>query len=565
MLEFKIFINKVARPTSSIISIADRDMVAFEVSCKSIQSLSSIDVEVYLEDYKIPLILSEDGLVYRSQASNLFRESFGYSSVRVFVDQELSCEHVFSVTTNEERFNNIKDMMSYLLENNKRILDICFARTKYDSKNDGIYEASFDSVIGLAEKVVNAISGKQSVLRKELRHRLELVKEDVNEKNYYNINPQDIIENLDLLYQGYSPNSLSLFGKVYSLDAIRRENHIDSYDLTENHILLGGLVSIKETMLDILKSVENGFSHLTHDMEYTTLKPYSNKVNNYSIEELHVHLTTDGMDRRINAVLASLEELIYLFKKKLGISFNGYIAPKLTPYAKKSSFYLSVYTLLDDWYSLGSPDIGINHDLTKIRSTSKIYEFYTLYKLIDELYFDGWQVVKSVEHSFFKRFIPSQVEFKKGASSLILYYEKKVNGFTEFTQHNDLVALTKNNPKHKYNYYNPDFLLVKQKDDTVSYYILDAKYSSSRTLNEYRTLDTLFEKYFINFAVYNSLDDTLRKDSIKCVKAIHPFGNNELNKWSSLLPTVVPQVSSILLSKDSNNLNKIISLVNKPH
>lgn len=327
MLEFKIFINKVARPTSSIINIADRDMVAFEVSCKSIQSLSSIDVEVYLEDYKIPLILSEDGLVYRSQASNLFRESFGYSSVRVFVDQELSCEHVFSVTTNEERFNNIKDMMSYLLENNKRILDICFARTKYDSKNDGIYEASFDSVIGLAEKVVNAISGKQSVLRKELRHRLELVKEDVNEKNYYNINPQDIIENLDLLYQGYSPNSLSLFGKVYSLDAIRRENHIDSYDLTENHILLGGLISIKETMLDILKSVENGFSHLTHDMEYTTLKPYSNKVNNYSIEELHVHLTTDGMDRRINAVLASLEELIYLFKKKLGISFNGYIEP----------------------------------------------------------------------------------------------------------------------------------------------------------------------------------------------------------------------------------------------
>lgn len=46
-------------------------------------------------------------------------------------------------------------MMSYLLENNERILDLCFSRTKYKSKNDGDFEASFDTIISLAENIVS--------------------------------------------------------------------------------------------------------------------------------------------------------------------------------------------------------------------------------------------------------------------------------------------------------------------------------------------------------------------------------------------------------------------------
>lgn len=562
MVELKFFVNGKSLSASSIINVADRDLIEFEVSVNEIDSLEPLNIELYLEDYKIPLSLSENNLVYRSYATNLFRESFGYSNVRLFIEDELFSEYVFNVSTNEDKFNNIKDMMLYLLKNNNRILDVCFARTKYKSKNDGDYEASFDSIIGLAEKLITVFSDKKNSLRKELRHRLELIKEDVNEKNYYNINPHDVIENLDQLYQGYSPNSISLFGKVYSLENINRENYIDSYDLIENQIILGGLLSIKETMLDISKSIEKGLSYLVYDNEYKTIKPYDIRSDNYSIEDLYVNLTVDGMVKRIDVILTNVDQLIYLFDKKLEVSFNGYIAPKLTPYAKKSSFYLTVYTLLDNWYSLGSPDIGVNQDLTKIRSTSKIYEFYTLYKLIDELYLDGWQVTKSVEHSVFKRFIPSQVEFRKEDTFLILYYEKRINGFTNYTQHNDLVALNKNSPKSKYNYYNPDFLLVKQERGFVSYYILDSKYSSSKTLKEYKVLDSLFEKYFINLATYDSLNGTLGKSAIKCVQAIHPFGNYELNKWSSNLPVVIPVVSSLLLSNENNSLKKVVELVN---
>ena len=89
------------------------------------------------------------------------------------------------------------------------------------------------------------------------------------------------------------------------------------------------------------------------------------------------------------------------------------------------------------------------------------------------------------------------------------------------------------------------------------------KYSSSNTLRNYKVLDSLYEKYFSNMATYDQFNNILEKHSIKCVNAIHPFGDNPLTKWSNQLPQITPDISSILLSQDVNNLSKILSLINK--
>ncbi|MDX2374728.1 hypothetical protein NJD71_11395 [Psychrobacter sp. PP-21] len=346
------------------------------------------------------------------------------------------------------------------------------------------------------------------------------------------------------------------------MDNIQRENYIDSYNLEENKILLGGLVSIKENLLVISDAIDRKIYRPTYDKEYKTIRPFY-KSNNFNIDDLYAQLTTSGMQKRIDSVLTHTDNLLYFLQRKLNIDFEGFIPPKLTPFARKSSFYLTVYNYLEDWYSLGNPNIGIDHDLAKIRSTSKIYELFTMYKLIDALHKDGWKITSSVEHPFFKRFIPSQINFCKEDSFLNLYYEKKILGFNENTQHNDLVALNKNNPKSQYNYYNPDFVLVKKVQDDISYYIFDSKYSSSNTLRTHKVLDSLYEKYFSNMAIYDQFNNILDKRSIKCVNAIHPFGDNSLTKWSNKLPQIVPDISSILLSQDVNDLSKVLSLINK--
>lgn len=561
MIDIKVYIKGSEVPLTTVINVSDMDTVEFEIIGHDSDYLSSIEVQIFLEDYEIPCINMKDGTILKSQINHLFRESFGYSNVRIFIDNEIFSELLFNVSTSEKKFENIKSMMIYLLQNNERVLDLCFARTKYKSKNDGQFKASFDAAISLAEDIVKTFNEKSPYLRRELRSKLELVKENTNEKNFYNINPYDVINNLDQLHQGYSPNSLTLFGKIYSLDNVKRENHIDSYDLEENRILLGGLISIKEILLTILNTINQKLYRPTYDKEYEKIQPFY-KINEFSIDDLYAQLTTSGMQKRIESTLTSTDELLYFFQRKLNINFEGFIHPNLTPFARKSSFYITIYKYLNDWYSIGNPNIGVDHDLAKIRSTSKIYELFTLYKLIDSLHSDGWKVVSSIANGSYERFIPSQVNFRKEDSMLNLYYEKKILGFNENTQHNDLVALNKNNPKSQYNYYNPDFILVKQKHDNISYYIFDSKYSSSNTLRNYKVLDNLYEKYFTNMATYDQVNNILEKHSIKCVNAIHPFGEKALTKWSNQLPIITPDISSILLSKDINNLNNILSMIN---
>lgn len=561
MIDIRVYVNSNEVSLSSVINVSDKDTLEFELISSDSSIFASSKIEMFLEDYLIPYAESADGLIVKSQINHLFRESFGYSNVRVFVDDEIFKELLFNVSTDEEKFNNIKDMMSYLLGHNERVLDICFARTKYKAKNNGEFDASFDSIISLAEKIIFNFDRRKNDLHKELRHRLELIKESPNAQNFYNINPYDVIDNLDKLHQGYSPNSIKILGRVYSLEDIDRENYINSYNLEENKVLLGGLISIKSSLLDILRDIEDKSTRLTYDEEYKKIQPYY-KINNFIIEDLYVHLTTHGMRRRIDNLLTTVEELINIFKNKLNVIFEGFLPPQLSPFARKSSFYLTNYTLLDEWYSLGNPNMGVDHELAKIRSTAKIYELFTLYKLIESFHNDGWEVVSAGEHSIFKNFIPAQIQFRKRDITLDIFYEKKILGFSQQTQHNDLVALDKNNPKSKYNYYHPDFILMKTRESTVEYFILDSKYSSSSTLYKFKVLDNLYDKYFANLAIYNKVDSVLDKRGIKCVTAIHPFGDKTLTKWPIQVPKITPDISSIFLSKEKNDLYKILNLIN---
>lgn len=561
MIYTKVYINKREANLASAINIADADEVQIEIMSLDSGDFHSKQIDVLLEDYQVPYTRSEDGTSIKTITNNLFRESFGYSNLRIFIDDEPAGDLVFNVSTNERKFTSIKNMMHYLLENNERMLDLCFSRTKYKSKNDGEFEASFDSVISLAEKIIGNFKERGDGLKAQLRHRLEMVKEDANGNNFFNINPYDIIDNLDKLHQGYSPDSVQLLGRVYSLDGVQRENYINSYDLEENKVLLGGILSIKEVLLEILNTIEKQFDDLTYDKEYEVIRPYK-RAGGYVIEDLYAQITTSGMERRINSVLDDVGELLYFFQKEINVTHQGFHAPKLTPFARRSSFYLTAYRELNNWYSLGNPNIGVDHDLAKIKSTSKIYELFALYKIIDALHNDGWHVTSSVEHSLFKNFIPSQVGFKKQGSTLSIFYEKKINGFSSETKHNDLVALNKNNPRSQYNYYNPDFIIVKNQQDTVSYFVLDAKYSSAYTLEKHGVLDSLYDKYFSNLAVYNEGERTLDKSAIKSVNAIHPFGDRSLSKWPSYLPSIIPNVSSILLLDSPSGLDPVLRLVN---
>jgi hypothetical protein len=154
-----------------------------------------------------------------------------------------------------------------------------------------------------------------------------------------------------------------------------------------------------------------------------------------------------------------------------------------------------------------------------LRSISKIYEFVSLFKIIDYLYEKNWIVTSAIRSSDFE-FIPETVTFERDDFKLTLNYEPKIYPYSAETQHLDLVDMEHiDNKTYEYKYKCPDFVLKLESSNKTIYLILDAKYSSAWTIKTYR-LPTLYDKYFIKMAVYDAENELLKQDAILGVIAL---------------------------------------------
>ena len=379
-MELKVQVNgeDISNISSSSINIMDFDEVQF-----FLEADNNVDLDIYVEDYILPIQQqSESSLNYYSIKDKIFRESFGYSTVRVYIANELKYELLFNILTKEDKFEQIKEMVVYLLKENNRVLDICLARTKLELDNFNELSPNLESVINLSEDIIQIFLSKKGNFSKILKKRLENSKEAMSGSNHFNnIDPYEIFNNISDIFPSNDPESITIKGKKYSLENINRDILKDSYNLEENQILVGGLHSIKNTLLDIKTTIPSQYVKevkLTYDQEYSNLKNFQ---KNFTIEDLYLNITTDGLLKRIDSILISIDTILFELQKRLDINFLGYKYPKNTPFVKNSSFYKSIFNKLFEWYNLGEPNLGINKNLIKIRSISKIYELFCLYSV----------------------------------------------------------------------------------------------------------------------------------------------------------------------------------------
>ncbi|MFC4953255.1 hypothetical protein [Acinetobacter puyangensis] len=544
---------------SSPITILDND--SLQIVIKNIDLVDNInDIEIYIEDYILPLHYNEYNQELTSIKDNVFRESFGYSTIRLYINNDIYKEIIFNVLTHQKKFEQIKEMVSYLINKNNLILDICFSRTKLEISPLGDSKATFESTLNLAEEIVSIFLTKKNSFSKVLKHYLEKNKEGFDNFNNFNIDPYEIFNNISDLFPSNDPESIHIHGRNFSLDKIKRDILIDSYNVEENQIIVGGLISIKNKLIDMQTILfhELNTNSLTYEHEYSNFKKFKNQ---YDIDNLYLFITTNGMNKRIENLINSIDLILFELQKKLNIKYLGFLYPKITQFVKNSSFYKNIFIKLFDWYHLGSPSIGVNQNLTKIRSTSKIYELFCLYHFIEKIHESGWNVIKSQEHSFFKNFIPEYIKFQKDSYILELFYDKTISSFDqELSLNNDLVYL-KHNKKSSLDFYTPDFIFkINHINGNVKYFIFDAKYSSSNTLYKYNVLDELYRKYYTNLAIFNSESMTLESKNILAIIAIHPYGEKYLSKWKNIKNiTIFPIVETFKLNNSDHNFNKYIS------
>lgn len=516
---------------------------------------------VYLEDYSIDVRQKDTGEFF-SEESNLFREAFGHSVIRIYL-KDLVYEIYFNVLMKKVNSAQVEHMINYLRKINDKILNICFSRTSVITGVHKDFSADPETLLCSAEHLIDQITNLRQELHFNLRKRLAPMKAPAGlyGENFIDFDPIDILDNLDKLEHNSGIGEVLINGRIFGVNGVEVTSLHESADVEENRILLGGVYSVK-------RKVESLYLNLTEGFQY--FKGYSHDSEYESINNFLVRVTTEGMKIRCKILLEKVESFIRYLHVDLKVKYCGELKPKMTPYAKSSRVYRVIFDKLYLWYEIGTPDFeGINY-LVKLKSISKIYELFSLYNIIEYLYEHNWDFVTLEGYEAFDRTVPKNVFCKKNSLTLTLNYEPRIYPYGSNSQHLDLVDLYHTPGANEFSYWSPDFVIKISSEEDSYYMILDAKYSYISSIQKY-ALPRLFEKYFLGMGVFDQKNNSFNNSKILAIYALFPGNGYSVSYWKKdKIGSIYryPMVNGVSLSTSTNTefykmLDQVINVIAK--
>lgn len=509
---------------AQFLKINENQKVKVKIYLASIENIffnATLDVEDYSIDLHQEDFIDGDGrkfIIFASSSAKIFRESFGVAILRVCVDDE-EFSLPFDVLATKLTAGQTELMLRYLSERREHIIRVCLSRTMRPTgvKDDGWSDP--EMVISTAEKIINTLLECRGELRQSIRSKLIPAKVPAwqAEKSGSLIDPVDVIFNLDSLRPGDGRQDVILRGRTYSTSAIDVTALVKDTNVEENTILIGGLYSIRRVILDLMNEIGTIFKGrqiAAYDKEYVRL------------DEMLIKLTGGAMYERCERLIFSTESLIRMFEKQFKIVFAGEVHPKITPFVRSSRLYRNIFSQYVSWYELGSPSIDGNLFLMKLRSLSKIFEFFVLFRLFDYLIEHDWKIKNSLLSEKFDRLVPDVIVFEKNDVKITMSYEPDIYKFSNSTQDMSLVKL--NHADFPGKNWKPDYVMRIESllNDCVRYIILDAKYSSPYWVGAFH-LNNIYQKYYEHIAVFNKAKNFISRNELVGVFAIFPEASDQ--------------------------------------
>lgn len=504
----------------SQIELHELDKVQFEIQCLSTSP------EVYIEDYQVSL--KKQGNVFLSEEYQFFRESFGESKIRLYADGK-SNEFLINVLARKVTCDKALEIIDFLYKRNPNLLKIDFSRTTIEKSLVSSQETNFEGFIDFSQNLINFLNKSRSNLKNLIKKKMSKKVNDFGGT----VNPDDVIYNLDRIFYDENSSDVLINNHFYSIKDIRGEGFYDFYDFYENRVILSGLIYTKNQLYNIKKLLSGS----TINKNFSFDKEYSNfKEGNFNFSKIILQVTSDGLLKRINIIINDLDNYINYLNKKLKINHTKPIYPRVTNTIKNSLFYKELFYIIRCLYECGT--FGFNDVVSKfkVRSMSKIYEFFCFYKLEDVLLDLNFNITDRITD----KHIPKKTTFENEEVFLDIIYEPEIPHIDDINE-SGLVRMSFGG---NFNYYNPDYIINvrNKKTNKDAYYILDAKFRSYWSLSKYEELEKIKKKYFDDMRYVNTDKMSVSNQSIFGVCLVYP-GDKKL-----------------FLSQQSNLFEKYVSL-----
>jgi hypothetical protein len=238
-----------------------------------------------------------------------------------------------------------------------------------------------------------------------------------------------------------------------------------------------------------------------------------------------------------------MQEISALYKNALKCDEKDLrTIPKPTKIFTSIAHYRKIYNVILKWFEYRNYSFQEDNLLLSFLKNDRIYEYYVLLKLIDFFkenhyiyeeslpnYYTGVTNYKNTEHN--NVFI-----FKKDDLTVNLYYQPVIYHSKDNTKNYD-IGLFRNNDipfddleKDRNPYYTPDYILKIEKNNDISYFILDAKYSTVNTIKKIYLSEIVY-KYIFSISTVNS-DDKIK--GIYIINGKQFSSNNQVSMITDL-------------------------------
>ncbi len=487
---------------------------------------TSLPSTIYINDEAFQTVImgySNDSIKFRlnnpgfSTQNNMpFLDCFGAVKVEMNIDGTQYTTKAIDVLVSNTNINNsVINMVQYIYDNCEKYL--------YEEHGNSSIKAGIkqNSIVPLETKII--LLKKILCVYKESYHFLKI-------NPYSKLKKKVCIDSFDKL-QAISHDTIryiithsdELMAVDYNTGIQHNRTYYQpqktliefnsySYDVYENQVVVGFLHSIIKTINEMIDGIQQN----------SYLQRYAVNKSGYIDSMYHIFSKSikkvTGYLQDLTKLKSDFTQLYFLYVnifKIKGISVSG--IPLFSPVFRSINAYRNIYQMIHDWFSLGNYDLGREELLLSFITTSKIYEYFCLIKLLNCLEnHHSWifseqkrLVYPHTGNNYINTRYNNYFVFEKGSVRLALYFQPVIYGNNNGTNGIDLFRNTSTNSHlgniYEGGKYTPDYLLKLKIGDYSEYLLIDAKFSTVSNIKKYQ-LQELVYKYLFSVSTLSDKD-----------------------------------------------------------
>lgn len=471
------------------------------------------DVHIRINDENIDSAYMNGQIVLHDYP---FRDILGFVQVVVIIIYQdgnkkgYSSDYASIMVKENYQTENAMKMLQYIYDNNIEFLYKSFERSEV---SEAVSNASFEDLlsrISMLEKIVQVYEHSYGYFKANSRYKLQAVYSVERIEKIQSVGArtlQYMVQHPEYMRRQYTGIR---HGRQYYLPekTLMSINQITT-DIYENQIVVGFL----ERVLGDTEILRRDIQH------YLSLIDKEDTEEGYILSSYLIYLNTFNKlmnaQQHLDLLCSKLQELFIQYKQTLQVSeISTQNPPKPTQIFLSEPQYNRIFLYITNWYSNHGFDFGIEQLMVYFYNSSRIFEYYTLIKLVETIRDYGFEMLSSKKTVYPNTYTAFGMGdhynnvfiFTRDSATITVYYEpviydsdKRNIADLELYRNNSVSFREEDSVYGAGKYYTPDYVLKYKDGNIVRYIICDAKYSTLNTVR-YKYIPILAYKYLFSIS-----------------------------------------------------------------